>query len=164
LTKPSTGIGFNISHSRGAVALVLVRGSEAGIDIEKVRADIRAEALAARFFSRRENDLLSRLSRSRRTPRHPLGGGPPGYPAAPRCPRWVPGRTSRKRGQTLTVGATSESSQGHKLSHQLRSDSVDLDRSSAKGCLGTYDVRAPAEVSPSLRIAPHDVATIRPSR
>ena len=62
MAKLSTDLDFNISHSRGAVALALVRGREAGIDIEKVRADVRAEALAARFFSRRENDLLARLS------------------------------------------------------------------------------------------------------
>jgi 4'-phosphopantetheinyl transferase len=62
LASPATEFGFNISHSRGAVALALVRGREVGIDIEKVRTDIKAEALAARFFSQRENDLLSRIS------------------------------------------------------------------------------------------------------
>ena len=64
LTSPSPPmkLGFNISHSHGAVALALARGRETGIDIEKVRSDIEAEALAARFFSPRENDLLSRLA------------------------------------------------------------------------------------------------------
>jgi 4'-phosphopantetheinyl transferase len=62
LASPSAEFGFNISHSRGAVALALVRGREVGIDVEKIRTDIRAEALAARFFSKRENERLSRLS------------------------------------------------------------------------------------------------------
>lgn len=62
LAEPSTELGFNISHSRGAVAIALVRGREVGIDIEKVRADVKAEELSARFFSPREHGLLSRLS------------------------------------------------------------------------------------------------------
>jgi 4'-phosphopantetheinyl transferase len=61
LAEQPTEFGFNISHSHGAVALALVRGREVGIDIEKVRSDIEAERLAVRFFSPRENDLLSRL-------------------------------------------------------------------------------------------------------
>jgi 4'-phosphopantetheinyl transferase len=52
---------FNVSHS-GGVALIAI-GSEhrLGVDIEKMRRDVNAEALADRFFSLRERAGLKTL-------------------------------------------------------------------------------------------------------
>lgn len=64
--KPSLdlnpGIGFNISHSEGLSVLAISRGHDIGVDVEWIRADVEAAALAERFFSPSERDRLLRLS------------------------------------------------------------------------------------------------------
>ena len=52
---------FNVSHSHGLALYAVTRGREIGIDLERVRADLDCEQIAARFFSPRENAVLRAL-------------------------------------------------------------------------------------------------------
>jgi 4'-phosphopantetheinyl transferase len=66
--KNPRALHFNVSHS-GNMALIAV-GSELslGVDIEKIRDDVDAEALAERFFSPRERAGLRALPAHLRVP------------------------------------------------------------------------------------------------
>lgn len=64
-----SGLRFNVSHSDDVAVCALSRGREIGIDVEAVRVIPGADDIAARFFSRRENEVYRALdSRDR-----PLG-------------------------------------------------------------------------------------------
>jgi 4'-phosphopantetheinyl transferase len=52
---------FNVSHSEDVAVYAFARGREVGIDVEAVRAIDHADAIAARFFSVRENKAYSTL-------------------------------------------------------------------------------------------------------
>jgi 4'-phosphopantetheinyl transferase len=52
---------FNVSHSDDVAVYALSRGREIGIDVEAVRAVPDADDIAARFFSRRENEAYRTL-------------------------------------------------------------------------------------------------------
>ena len=54
-------LSFNVSHSHGLALYAVTRGREIGIDLERVRADLDCEQIAARFFSPRENAVLRAL-------------------------------------------------------------------------------------------------------
>ncbi len=54
-------LSFNVSHSHGLAIYALTRGREIGADLERVRADLDCEQIAARFFSPRENAVLCAL-------------------------------------------------------------------------------------------------------
>jgi 4'-phosphopantetheinyl transferase len=61
--KPALGprfsgsdLRFNLSHSGGLAVVALAAGRELGVDVEEVRALPDATDVAARFFSRRENE------------------------------------------------------------------------------------------------------------
>jgi 4'-phosphopantetheinyl transferase len=60
---------FNLSHCGDVAAYAFTAGREVGIDIEAVRALPDADALAERFFSRRENEAYRALDERER----PLG-------------------------------------------------------------------------------------------
>ncbi len=49
------GLQFNVSHAHGAALLAFCRGTAVGVDVEKIRPLSDAAAVAARFFSEREN-------------------------------------------------------------------------------------------------------------
>jgi 4'-phosphopantetheinyl transferase len=55
------GIRFSTSHSHGLALLAFARGREVGVDIERVRADLGLEEIAARCFSPRELATLHSL-------------------------------------------------------------------------------------------------------
>ncbi len=55
------GIGFSTSHSHGLVLLAFARGRNIGVDIERVRADLGVEGIAACYFSPREIATLHSL-------------------------------------------------------------------------------------------------------
>jgi 4'-phosphopantetheinyl transferase len=48
------GIRFSTSHSHGLVLFAFARDRDVGVDIERVRADLGLEEIAARWFSPRE--------------------------------------------------------------------------------------------------------------
>ena len=54
-------LGFNLSHSDGAALFALAPAREVGVDIERVRLDIAAESLAARFLPAPEAAALRSL-------------------------------------------------------------------------------------------------------
>jgi 4'-phosphopantetheinyl transferase len=61
-TTPVQGtLSFNVSHSYGLALYAITQGREIGIDLERVRADLDYEQIAARFFSPRENAVLRAL-------------------------------------------------------------------------------------------------------
>ena len=65
--KHSAGrIYFNLSHSGDFAVLAVGRDGPVGIDIEYCRRNLDFEGVARRFFSKYENDQLSRLSRQQR--------------------------------------------------------------------------------------------------
>ena len=57
----SSDLRFNVSHSEDLAVCAFTRGREIGIDVEAVRAIEDADAIAARFFSARENDVYRAL-------------------------------------------------------------------------------------------------------
>jgi 4'-phosphopantetheinyl transferase len=62
LTAPSQHwLRFNVSHSEGLAVFAVARGREVGVDVERVRDDLPVEAVARRFFSLREQQLLAAL-------------------------------------------------------------------------------------------------------
>jgi 4'-phosphopantetheinyl transferase len=68
-TFADAGLCFNVSHSEDLALCAFSSGREIGIDVEAVRELPDADEIAARFFSRRENDAyLAIHSRDR-----PLG-------------------------------------------------------------------------------------------
>jgi len=52
---------FNVSHSGDVAAYAFARGCGIGIDVEEIRALPEAGAIAARMFSRSENDAYAAL-------------------------------------------------------------------------------------------------------
>jgi 4'-phosphopantetheinyl transferase len=61
ITPGQEPVNFNLSHSGGLVLYALTRRRQIGIDLERIRADLEIEPIAARFFSRREYTVLRAL-------------------------------------------------------------------------------------------------------
>ncbi len=57
---------FNLSHSGELVLVAVARGRSVGIDVEEIRSEVPAAAIAGRFFSPRENAALAALDEPRR--------------------------------------------------------------------------------------------------
>jgi 4'-phosphopantetheinyl transferase len=53
---------FNVAHSGDIAVYAFSRGREVGVDVEAVRAIPDVDAVAARFFSRRENEAYRALA------------------------------------------------------------------------------------------------------
>jgi 4'-phosphopantetheinyl transferase len=51
-----SGLHFNLSHAGALAVYALAAGAEIGVDVEEVRALPDADDIAARFFSRHENE------------------------------------------------------------------------------------------------------------
>ncbi|MBP1779677.1 MAG: phosphopantetheine-protein transferase [candidate division NC10 bacterium] len=62
----SHSIRFNVSHTRDIALHAVTIGREIGVDIERIRADIGTEEIAARIFSAREVAALCALPHSSR--------------------------------------------------------------------------------------------------
>jgi 4'-phosphopantetheinyl transferase len=61
LANSNSDLRFNMSHSGDVAVYAFSRGAEIGIDVEAVRPMNDATDLAARFFSRRENEAFLAL-------------------------------------------------------------------------------------------------------
>jgi len=59
--RAEQGLQFNLSHSGELVLYALAHGREVGIDVETIRPDFAADAIAARFFAPAERDALKAL-------------------------------------------------------------------------------------------------------
>lgn len=63
------GVGdldFNVSDTRGLVALLIARGARAAIDVEHLDRGVNVERMARRFFSPAEQEAFFGLDESRR--------------------------------------------------------------------------------------------------
>jgi 4'-phosphopantetheinyl transferase len=56
-----SGLNFNVSHSGGIALFGFTLGRKIGVDIEHIRHDFETAAIAARFFSLREQEQLAAL-------------------------------------------------------------------------------------------------------
>lgn len=63
------GLGFNISHTRGLIALAVARHRTLGIDVENVSARSASMGIAERFFSPREVAELATVAPAQRQDR-----------------------------------------------------------------------------------------------
>ncbi|MGC2474244.1 MAG: 4'-phosphopantetheinyl transferase superfamily protein [Candidatus Sulfotelmatobacter sp.] len=64
IENPEKDIRFNLSHSGERAVLAVVQGREVGVDIEQIRENVEIDALAERFFSDGEKELLRLLARA----------------------------------------------------------------------------------------------------
>jgi 4'-phosphopantetheinyl transferase len=55
------GVAFNVSHSHGRALIALALEGELGVDLERIRPDVRHERIAERFFSVPERETLAAL-------------------------------------------------------------------------------------------------------
>ncbi|MGH8264790.1 MAG: 4'-phosphopantetheinyl transferase family protein [Steroidobacteraceae bacterium] len=55
------GLHFNVSHSEDIAVYAFSRGGEVGVDVEAIRRLREADDIAARTFSRRENEAYAAL-------------------------------------------------------------------------------------------------------
>jgi 4'-phosphopantetheinyl transferase len=64
LTSPGDvrGLRFSASYSGDLAVFALARATEVGVDVERVRADVDVEQIAASFFARGEREALRRLA------------------------------------------------------------------------------------------------------
>ncbi len=62
LAAAGNGVEFNVSHSGTIALLAFARGRLLGVDVEKIREDFDASALAERFFSENEQQQLSAIA------------------------------------------------------------------------------------------------------
>jgi 4'-phosphopantetheinyl transferase len=62
-------LSFSISHTSSVVAVLVVRGAEVGVDVERIDRDFRVESIAQRFFSPAEREALLALEEHRRARR-----------------------------------------------------------------------------------------------
>ncbi|MDF1790468.1 MAG: 4'-phosphopantetheinyl transferase superfamily protein [Thalassobaculaceae bacterium] len=58
-TPGTVAIAFNVSHSKGAVALAICRSRAVGVDIERIRPMPNALAMAAQYFAADEHRRLA---------------------------------------------------------------------------------------------------------
>jgi 4'-phosphopantetheinyl transferase len=63
---PAMGVEFNLSHTQGAVACALTRGTPIGVDIEGANRDFDLMALARSYFARTEAALLEAVAEDQR--------------------------------------------------------------------------------------------------
>jgi 4'-phosphopantetheinyl transferase len=53
---------FNVSHSGDLILIAIAMGRAVGVDVERIRADIDLDSIAARFFSPNECRMLASLA------------------------------------------------------------------------------------------------------
>jgi 4'-phosphopantetheinyl transferase len=59
-------IRFNLSHSHGLALCAVARDRDVGVDVERVRRELRVEAIVERFFSEREKAAFRALGAEHR--------------------------------------------------------------------------------------------------
>lgn len=61
-TRQGTGIVFNLSHSFDCAVVAVSKSVDIGIDIEKIRENIRIDDILPYAFSKKESDVLNGLN------------------------------------------------------------------------------------------------------
>jgi 4'-phosphopantetheinyl transferase len=62
---PDRGLEFNVSHSGDVAVVAVARGRRIGVDVERLRAEVAIDRLAAAFFSAAERAALDRCDDAR---------------------------------------------------------------------------------------------------
>lgn len=62
-------LSFSVSHTSSLLAVLVVRGADAGVDVERIDREFRVESIAQRFFSPAEREALLALDEHRRARR-----------------------------------------------------------------------------------------------
>ncbi|MBV9493064.1 MAG: 4'-phosphopantetheinyl transferase superfamily protein [Acidobacteria bacterium] len=62
-------LSFSVTHTSSLIAVLVVRGAEVGVDVERIDREFRVESIAQRFFSPREQAELLALEEHRRARR-----------------------------------------------------------------------------------------------
>lgn len=65
----ASGLSFNVSHTRGLIALGVTRGRELGVDTEHITLRETSSGIANRFFAPHEVDALATVSAERQQDR-----------------------------------------------------------------------------------------------
>ncbi|PIU48586.1 MAG: hypothetical protein COS94_01480 [Candidatus Hydrogenedentes bacterium CG07_land_8_20_14_0_80_42_17] len=60
--KGKSHLCFNIAHTNGIALFAISNGAEVGVDVERIDRRIDSDAIAKRFFSIREQNILKKLS------------------------------------------------------------------------------------------------------
>lgn len=55
---PESGLYFNLSHTEGTTAMAVTRAGRVGVDVERIRENLKPLELAERFFSSKEVEWL----------------------------------------------------------------------------------------------------------
>ncbi|GFE85704.1 4'-phosphopantetheinyl transferase family protein [Steroidobacter agaridevorans] len=69
LSRDECGLSFNISHTRGLIALGVTKHRELGVDVENLRTREVALGVADRFFAKTEVDELATVPKERQQDR-----------------------------------------------------------------------------------------------
>lgn len=60
------GLGFSVAHSGDVALIALAPGRQVGVDVERLRDDLRANEIVRRAFSAREVEAYARIPAERR--------------------------------------------------------------------------------------------------
>jgi 4'-phosphopantetheinyl transferase len=59
--KEASPLKFNVAHSEDSALYAFARGRQIGVDLERIRPELKIEDIATRFFSAREVQVLERV-------------------------------------------------------------------------------------------------------
>jgi len=62
MPKQEVPLQFNVSHSGDVILIAITMGREVGVDVEKIRTDLDADSIAARFFSANEYKIWATVA------------------------------------------------------------------------------------------------------
>ena len=64
-----SAITFNMSHAHGRALIAVSTGREVGVDLERIRSDIKVAKLSKRYFAPSEQASIMELAQEQRAPR-----------------------------------------------------------------------------------------------
>lgn len=64
-----SAITFNMSHAHGRALIAVSKGREVGVDLERIRSDIKVAKLSERYFAPSEQATIMQLTQERRAAR-----------------------------------------------------------------------------------------------
>jgi|CXWL01.1.fsa_nt_gi 4'-phosphopantetheinyl transferase len=67
--RGQSAITFNMSHAHGRALIAVSKGRQVGVDLERIRSDIKVAKLSARYFAPSEQAAIVQLAEEQRAPR-----------------------------------------------------------------------------------------------
>ena len=67
--RGQSAITFNMSHAHGRALIAVSTGREVGVDLERIRSDIKVAKLSKRYFAPSEQASIMELAQEQRAPR-----------------------------------------------------------------------------------------------